>query len=298
MRACPCDETSRDSRDVPTARLVARKVHHRGLGTDAKPPSLAGPANSGVVCATMRSMAEVKSGWHRGALRWVALGASAAVVVALARSTGLGDVVASSVQAFLRWVPTLGPWGPIVFMAGYVLATVAFVPGSVLTLAAGAIFGLAAGVVYVFGAASLGACAAFGLSRTVARGAIERRLAGNARFAAIDRAIAAEGRKIAFLLRLSPVFPFSLLNYALGLTRVRFVDYAIACLGMVPGTVLYVYLGSLAGDAAGRGGDAQTAVVWVFKAMGLAVTVLVTVIITRSARRALREATDPERAHE
>jgi uncharacterized membrane protein YdjX (TVP38/TMEM64 family) len=170
------------------------------------------------------------------------------------------------------------------------------VPGSLLTLAAGAIFGLVAGTIYVFVAASLAACAAFALARTVARGALERRLSGNARFAAIDRAIAAEGRKIAFLLRLSPVFPFSLLNYALGLTRVRFGDYVLACLGMLPGTLLYVYLGSLAGDAAGRGAGGQTRLEWIFKAVGLVVTFVVTLVITRTARRALREVTGDEQA--
>jgi uncharacterized membrane protein YdjX (TVP38/TMEM64 family) len=240
------------------------------------------------------SMTEAKSSGRRGALRLAVLVAAAIAAVVLARVTGLGELAASSLQALLAWVPTLGPWGPVAFIAGYVLATVAFVPGSVLTLAAGAIFGMAAGTVYVFCAASLGACAAFGLSRTVARGAIERRLAGNARFAAIDRAIAAEGRKIAFLLRLSPVFPFSLLNYALGLTRVRFVDYAFACLGMLPGTMLYVYLGSLAGDAAGRGTGPQTRLEWIFKAAGLVIAVVVTAIITRTARRALREVTGDE----
>jgi uncharacterized membrane protein YdjX (TVP38/TMEM64 family) len=226
--------------------------------------------------------------------RWVILGASAIAVVALLRSTGIGAAVTTNVQAFLHWVPTLGPWGPVAFMAGYVLAAIAFVPGSVLTLAAGAIFGLAAGTLYVFIAASLAACAAFALARTVARGAIERRLSGNASFAVIDRAIAAEGRKITFLLRLSPVFPFSLLNYALGLTRVRFVDYLLACLGMLPGTLLYVYLGSLAGDAAGRDASGQTTLVWLFKAMGLVATLIVTLVITRSARRALRQATGAE----
>ena len=240
------------------------------------------------------STTQAKPTVQRASLRLALFLALAIAVVVLARSTGLGDVAASGLQSLLRWVPTLGPWGPVAFIAGYVLATVAFVPGSVLTLAAGAIFGLTAGVVYVFCAASLGACAAFALSRTVARGAIERRLAGNLRFAAIDRAIAAEGRKITFLLRLSPVFPFSLLNYALGLTRVRFVDYAFACLGMLPGTTLYVYLGSLAGDAAGRGTGEPSQLEWIFKAAGLVVTVVVTAVITRTARRALREVTGEE----
>ncbi len=223
--------------------------------------------------------------------RW-AIAAAVLAAVAIGTSTGVGNTVTTGVQSFLGWVPTLGPWGPVAFMAGYVLATVAFVPGSVLTLAAGAIFGLASGTLYVFVAASLGACAAFALARTVARGAIERRLEGNARFIAIDRAIAAEGRKIVFLLRLSPIFPFSLLNYALGLTRVRFRDYALACLGMLPGTLLYVYLGALAGDAAGRGGGEPTLLEWTFKALGLVVTLVVTFVITRTARLALREVTD------
>jgi uncharacterized membrane protein YdjX (TVP38/TMEM64 family) len=241
-------------------------------------------------------MPESNSSGRGAALRWLALGALAIAIVALARSTGVGAAVTASLQAFLRWVPTLGPWGPVAFVAGYVAATVAFVPGSLLTLAAGAIFGLVAGTIYVFVAASLAACTAFALARTVARGALERRFAGNARFAAIDRAIAAEGRKIAFLLRLSPVFPFSLLNYALGLTRVRFGDYALACLGMLPGTLLYVYLGSLAGDAAGRGAGGQTRLEWIFKVMGLVVTLVVTLVITRTARRALRDATGDEQA--
>ena len=132
------------------------------------------------------------------------------------------------------WRP-LGVWGPLVFIAGYAIAAVAFIPGSILTLAAGAIFGLVSGIVYVFIAATLGSCLAFLVARYFAREAIERKLADTPRFAAIDRAVSAQGRKIVFLLRLSPVFPFNLLNYALGLTNVRFVDYAIAAFGMLPG---------------------------------------------------------------
>jgi uncharacterized membrane protein YdjX (TVP38/TMEM64 family) len=141
----------------------------------------------------------------------------------------------------------------LVFVVGYAVAVVGFVPGSVMTLAAGAIFGLAEGVLYVFLAASIGACAAFVVARYWARGWVEEQMAGNPRFAAIDRAIARQGRKIVFLLRLSPLFPFNLLNYALGVTRVSFTDYAVACFGMLPGRLLYVYYGyygKLAGDVA------------------------------------------------
>ena len=121
-------------------------------------------------------------------------------------------------------------------------------------------------------------------------------VAANPRFAAIDRAIAADGRRITFLLRLSPVFPFNLLNYALGLTRISFADFALACLGMLPGTLLYVYLGSLAGDlAAIAGGAATSQGGWLqrgFFLVGLAITAVVTILITRTARRALASVTE------
>ena len=154
--------------------------------------------------------------------RGLPFGRIALVVVGLVVLVALGRQAGSYIPQFAQWVNGLGVWGPIVFILGYAVAAVAFVPGSLLTLAAGAIFGLAQGVVYVFIAAVLGSSAAFLVSRYLARRAIERRLASNPRFAAIDRAVGAQGRKIVFLLRLSPVFPFNLLNYGLGLTKVTF----------------------------------------------------------------------------
>lgn len=214
-------------------------------------------------------------------------------VAALALLLALGRWGGEYVPQFTRWVRDLGPLGPIVFIAGYVVAAVVGIPGSLLTLAAGAIFGLWWGVLYVFIGATLGSSAAFLVSRYVARGMVERRVAHNARFQSIDRAIAADGRKIVFLLRLSPVFPFTLLNYALGLSRVRFVDYVIASVGMIPGTILYVYYGKLAGDvAAVAGGVAppRGAGYYTVLALGLVATVAVTALITRAARRALQSA--------
>jgi uncharacterized membrane protein YdjX (TVP38/TMEM64 family) len=208
--------------------------------------------------------------------------------VAIGRSAG------AALPRFAEWVDGLGVWGPVVFIAGYAAAVVAFVPGSLLTLAAGAIFGLGEGVVYVFVAATIGASAAFLVARHLVRVPFERRLAGNARFAAIDRAIGAEGRRIVFLLRLSPLFPFNLLNYALGLTRVRFVDYFLASIGMIPGTLLYVYYGKLAGDVATLAGGAAVEKgtgYYVVLALGLAATAVVVLLVSRAAARALREAT-------
>ena len=219
----------------------------------------------------------------------VALGVGAVVALVV-----LGRLGGRYVPEFAERVRGLGAWGPAAFVAGYVLATVAGIPGSLLTLAAGAIFGLWAGTLWVFVGATLGASAAFLVARYVARGLVERRAARDPRFRAIDRAIAEDGRRIVFLLRLSPAVPFTLLNYLLGLTRVRFADFVVASAGMLPGTLLYVYTGKLAGDvaaAAGGRAPARGAGYYAVLALGLAATVAVTVLVTRTARRALRAAT-------
>ena len=146
----------------------------------------------------------------------------------------------------------------------------------------------------MFVAAVLGSTAAFLIARHGARQAIEKRIEGDARFAAIDKAVGADGRKIVTLLRLSQAFPFNLLNYALGLTKVSLVDYVIAAVGMLPGTLLYVYSGKVAGDVAavaGGAGPEGGAGQYLVLGLGLVATAVVTVLITRIARRALDEAT-------
>ncbi len=220
----------------------------------------------------------------------------AGLVLGLVALVWIGRQAGPLLESFQAWVAGLGVWGPIAFIAGYVVATVAFAPGAVLTLAAGGIFGVVQGSIVVFVGATLGASAAFLAARHLVRRNIEQRVAGDARFAAVDAAIAREGRRIVFLLRLSPVFPFNLLNYALGLTRIGFGDYFLASIGMIPGTILYVYLGALGGQAAvaaSDGGDAELAT-WAVRILGLAATAVVTILITRTARRALAEATGEE----
>ena len=222
---------------------------------------------------------------------------TARVLLVLALLVGLvlaGRWAGSLVPRFAEWVAAHGTAGALLFVLGYTIAAVAFVPGSLLTLAAGAIFGIAKGTALVFVAATLGASAAFLVSRYLARSLVERRLAGNERFAAIDRAIGHEGRKIVFLLRLSPAFPYNLLNYALGLTTVRFPDYVAASVGMLPATLLYVYYGKVAGDVArvASGHPSPRGLAYyLLLALGLVATIAVTTIVTRIARRALQQAT-------
>jgi uncharacterized membrane protein YdjX (TVP38/TMEM64 family) len=216
------------------------------------------------------------------------------VIAALGVFLFLGRRLGSYVPVFATWVNELGAWGPVAFIAGYAVSVVLLVPAVLLTLAGGAVFGLVRGTVYVFVAAVVGSIAAFLIARYVARDMVEKRLGANPRVAAIDRAVAAQGLRIVFLLRLSPVFPFVLLNYALGLTRVRLSDYALASFGMIPGTILYVYYGKLAGDVAALGSGlapAHGTAYYVLTAVGLVATAGATTLVTRIARRAVREAT-------
>jgi len=186
-------------------------------------------------------------------------------------------------------------WGfvaPVVFMLLYAVAVVALVPASVLTMAGGAVFGLVRGVAFSFGGALLGSTVAFLLGRYVARRIIERKLATMPRFGAIDRAVSAQGRRIVFLLRLSPVVPFNFLNYALGVTRITIKDFAIASAGMLPGAVMYAYAGKVTGEALALAGQAElpkNASYYAILVAGLAATLAATTVITRTARRALRD---------
>ncbi|MEO1370618.1 MAG: VTT domain-containing protein, partial [Acidobacteriota bacterium] len=226
----------------------------------------------------------------RGVKITIALAVVALLFVAVRQ---LGPLVAPHVADFLNRVEALGLWAPVAFVLGYAVATVAFVPGSLLTMSGGVLFGLAGGTAYVFLGATLGSGLAFLISRYLARGAIEKRLAGNERFALIDKAVGGQGLKIVFLLRLVPFFPFIWLNYGLGLTRVRFSHYLLAGVGMLPGTFLYVYYGKAIGSLAAlsQGASAERgAEQWVFLGLGLAAAVAVTTVITRIARRALAEA--------
>ncbi|MCH8017540.1 MAG: TVP38/TMEM64 family protein [Acidobacteria bacterium] len=195
-------------------------------------------------------------------------------------------------QVALAWISDLGPWGPVFFIVFYILATVLFLPGLIPTMAAGVLFGVIRGTLLVSISSISGATLAFLIGRYLAREWVAAMIRGNQKFEAIDAAVAEEGWKIVGLTRLSPVFPFNLLNYAFGLTQVSLKDYFLASwIGMLPGTVMYVYIGSLAGDLAalGSGERSRTPAEWALYMVGLMATVVLTFYITRIAQKALNQ---------
>src|SRR2546429_3084660 len=221
---------------------------------------------SGAVARQQEASSIVNSRW-----KWVLYAIAGIALVLALKYFHVQDLLKSA----LDWIGKLGPWGPVIFVGLYVVATVFFIPGSVLTFGAGAVFGVALGSVSVSIGATLGATAAFLVGRYLARDAIARKIEKNEKFAAIDRALADEGWKIVLLTRLSPVFPFTLLNYAFGLTRVKLSHYVLASwIGMIPGTVMYVYLGSLVNLGAGH--RQRTTGEWALYGVGLLATIAVT----------------------
>ena len=192
--------------------------------------------------------------------------------------------------AVLLRVGDLGPWGPVLFSLLYILCAVTMAPAFLLTIAAGALFGVWQGSALVFVSATIGAVAAYAVAQRLADTRLFSWMDRDARVAAVRSAVAGEGAWVQFLLRLSPVVPYILLNYALGLSRVRFRDFLVACPGMIPAIVMYTYYGKVVGDVAklAAGVDPPRGrVYYVMLGVGVAATIVASVAITRSARRAL-----------
>ncbi len=189
-------------------------------------------------------------------------------------------------ESLLLWVESLGIWAPLVFGIIYIVGIILLFPGSVLTLGAGLLFGLFWGTVIVSLASTIGAGLAFLIGRYFARDWVEQKLPK--KFESIDNAVGKEGWKIVFLTRLSPLFPFTLQNYAYGLTKIGFWKYFFASwIGMLPGTIMYVYFGTLAGSLVELD-SGRSSMEWVFFMVGLIATVLVTLYVTNLARNALK----------
>ena len=213
---------------------------------------------------------------------WRPIAPIAALVAMLiaARMFGLGD----RLGVLRDWIQTLGPLGPVVFIVLYALAVVAALPGSALTVAAGALFGSVLGVVVVSVASTLGASLAFLVGRYFARGAVAGWLSDKETFQRLDRLTEEQGAVIVAVTRLAPIFPFNLLNYGFGLTRVSFWTYVFwSWLCMLPGTVLYV----VGADAVSKGlteGEVPWALIGV-----VAATAAILAVIVRRARRKLQD---------
>ncbi len=209
----------------------------------------------------------------------------------------VGLSIAASFLPLGQWIESLsgtfenlGPFGVVVFALAYAAATVLFIPGSVLTIAAGVIFGVGLGTLAAWSGAVLGASLAFLGGRYLARSKIEEKTKGNEKFQAIDEAIGKQGWKIVGLLRLSPLIPFNVSNYFYGITKVDFWPYVLASAGgMLPGTLLYVYLGAAGKAGLGGGGKQHSPLEYTFFGVGLAATIGVTIWVSRIAKNALKK---------
>ncbi|MCY1254133.1 TVP38/TMEM64 family inner membrane protein YdjZ [compost metagenome] len=209
----------------------------------------------------------------------------------------MNSAVINAVASFAGWADSAGTCGVAIFALGFVCATLAFVPASPFTAVAGFLFGPVWGAVLISPLGVLVAALAFFVGRTVARPWVQRKVSRRPRLAALDAAIGGNGLRIVFLLRLASVIPFAPLNYALGASKVCSRDYVLASwLGLLPGTILYVYLGSLMSNVAeisgGHGSGAHT-----FFLIGLVVAATTTVVLGRVARTALNTAIEQQSRH-
>ncbi|MEM6752709.1 MAG: TVP38/TMEM64 family protein [Cyanobacteria bacterium P01_C01_bin.38] len=226
-------------------------------------------------------------------LKPILIGCAIAILIIVGNHFNLQGLFSKS----MLWVDSLGWLAPIAFIAIYNIATLLFIPGSLLTLKGGCIFGLVGGSIYVLIAATIGATFAFLVGRYISRDWVCRQIGNKPSFQAIDKAVAKNGFKIVFLTRLSPIFPFNLLNYAFGVTQVSLKDYILGSIGMIPGTVMYVYMGSIIGEIAMESSsipiNPETQLVKsISQGFGLIATAFVTIYVAKVAKKALNESTN------
>lgn len=234
------------------------------------------------------------------AKQWKMIGFGVLVVGGLVGAVYLP--IGEWMKSFLNTIEGYGVLGAVVFVAIYVVCTILLVPGTILTLGAGAVYGWIYGAIVVSIASTIGALCAFLVGRYAARDMVTGMMDKYPRFKAIDQSVGGQGWKIVFLTRLSPVFPFNVLNYLFGVTRVKMLDYLVASwVGMMPGTVMYVYFGSLAGTVAElstEGDGDKSTLQYVLYVVGGIATIAVTVVVTKIARKSMREYVPEEVEHE
>lgn len=218
--------------------------------------------------------------------KWIVVGV---IVITLSVLSALLPVK-EWVREFVAWVQQLGPAGVIVFIVAYALATVFFLPGWIFTVSAGLIYGIVGGTLVALAGAIIGASLAFLVARYLLRQNIEELTRKNPRFGAIDEAIGKNGWKIVGLLRLSPLIPFNLSNYFYGITSISFAAYvAVSAIGMIPGTLMYAYLGAIGQAGISGGASPHSKWQYVLLAIGLIATIAVTILVSRIAKNALKK---------
>jgi uncharacterized membrane protein YdjX (TVP38/TMEM64 family) len=218
-------------------------------------------------------------------IKWILIAIIVAMLIVTAKYLGITDYINNGLNQAIEWVDSLGTIGILVFIGIYILATILLISGAILTLGAGTIFGVVKGSILVSLASTLAATAAFLIGRYFARGWVAKQIENQPKFKAVDAATGQEGWKIVGLTRLSPIFPFVFLNYAFSVTQVSLKDYILASwIGMMPGTIMYVYLGSIGKAATG---GSKTPGEWILFIVGLIATIAVTVYVTKIAKKAL-----------
>lgn len=225
--------------------------------------------------------------WLKKYWKWVALGAALVLLSVAVSFLPVGQWV----KSFTDWVRHLGVAGAFVFIGVYAVAAVLFLPGAIFTIAAGLIYGIVGGTAVALIGATLGASLAFLVGRYLLRKRIESSFKKNKKFGAIDEAIGKQGWKIVGLLRLSPLIPFNVSNYFYGVTSIGFLPYVLASfVGMLPGTLLYAYLGAI-GQAGlgGAGKKGHSPLEWTFLGIGLLATIGVTIFVSHLAKKALKK---------
>jgi len=189
-------------------------------------------------------------------------------------------------------IRNLGPSGMILFTLLYVACAVTLAPSLLLTIAAGAIYGVWRGSALVFLSATLGACVVYALAYRMAGTRILVPLMKNRRVRIVRTAVSGRDARVQMLLRLSPIIPYVLLNYALGLSRVPFRDFFVACLGMIPAIVMYTYYGKVVGDVAKLAAGVAPPhgpEYYIMLAVGVIATIVASMMVTRAARRAIEQ---------
>ena len=225
-------------------------------------------------------------GWLKKYWKWIAI---AGGLIALSVAISFLPV-GEWVKSFTDWIRHLGVAGAFIFIGVYALAALLFLPGAIFTIAAGLVYGIVGGTAVAIVGATLGAGIAFLAGRYLFRNRIKKFAGKNKKFGAIDDAIGKQGWKIVGLLRLSPLIPFNVSNYFYGITAIGFWPYLLASfVGMLPGTLLYAYLGAIGQAGLSGGKKGYSPLEWTFLGIGLLATIGVTIFVSRLAKNALKK---------